>query len=160
MPVGVYNNITADSTPDLDGWGIDKYWGCQHWVKWHSLMVEKYGIKYANDTFLMEWEKQTFGASPGDCTTFNPAFIAYAKKYGFYQALFSGAAFLVYPLAVVSDVIIDAGKVIDNASNAAVNTTGLLKYLLPVAAIGLGLWAANEYIIKPMNFRKSLTKKA
>lgn len=162
MPTGTYT-ITADSTPDFDSWGYDKYWGCAHWTKWHSLMVEKYGIKYANDKFIEQWEQQTMFAAPADCTTFNQAFIAYAKKYGFYQALFSGIAVLTYPIAIVTDVLFDAGQVIDNATDTAVGVSDsfkdVMKYLVPIAVIGVSAWALNTYVIKPMNLRKRLKAK-
>ena len=117
-------------------------------------MTAEYGIKYANDKFLEYWEKQTFGAALGDCTTFNPAFIKYAKKYGFYQALFGGAALLVYPIAIATEVIFDAGQVITNTTGAISTTSKILKVVLPVALIGLGAWAGYTYLLKPLKTNK------
>jgi len=158
MPVGTFNNITADSTPVFDKWGYDTFWGCEHWVLWHSKMAEKYGIKHANDTFLLNWEQNTFGASVGDCTTFNPAFMAYAKKAGFYTALFSGIAFLTYPIAVVTDLVYDAGKIIDNAGNSIVNVSSMLRWLAPVLVVGAGIVAGiyvkNRFLPSPKRSAK------
>jgi hypothetical protein len=154
MPVGEFSNITADSVPVLDGWGWDRYWGCNHWIIWHGAMVEKYGLKYANDRFMLYWNQQGFGASPLDCTTFNPQFIAYTKKAGLYRAFFGGLALLAYPIGVATELILDAGQIVDDVAESAKVLGSMLKWLVPVAVFGLGYWAFKNYIPQPKKLQR------
>lgn len=128
--------ITADSTPDLDDWGWDDYWKIEDWMRWHSLMVKKFGIDKANQTFLLWWNKQTTGANPLDAKSFNTSFRTYAKKYKFLDALYGGASFLK-PFGAITDTISSGSDVVSNVGDAAKNTSNVLKWAVPVAVLSV-----------------------
>lgn len=51
--------ITADSVPELDGWGPDCYWEGKHWVEWFYALKNKYGLLNATTKFSQEWQKRS-----------------------------------------------------------------------------------------------------
>lgn len=124
--------ITADSTPVLDGWGWDDYWNCNDWITWHKAMKAAYGPEYANSNFLQHYHQGGFGASNYDCRTFNSAFKTYAKENGFYDGLFSGIGIIMQPVSG----IISVGS---NLGETVINTTSILKWLVPIALIALAV---------------------
>lgn len=154
MPVGVFNNITADSIPVLDTWGWNDYWSCRHWIKWHGAMVAKYGLKYANDKFMEYWDQQTFGSATADCRTFNSDFIAYTKKAGIYRALFDGIGLITYPMGIAAELIKDAGEIVENAADSAISLSSMLKWLVPIAVLGVGYLAFKTYMPQPKRLKQ------
>ena len=154
--------ITADSTPDLDDWGIDSYWSCEDWVAWHKELKKKFGLDEANRLFITEYHKGGFGASSFDCRSFNADFRKYAKENNFFNALYDGLAGLItQPLGAVKDVVSAASNTVSNvadaaeeavsdASKAADNIFNTIKWVLPVllvlAAIGASFYVYNRFI--------------
>lgn len=141
--------ITADSKPDLDEWGWDDYWTILHWIDWHKKMKAKYGLNEANKTFMYWWDQQTIGASILDARSFNTDFRNYAKKNGFFDALFGGASVLKV-IGAGSDVISGGSEVASSVVQAGVNVGKMLKWVVPTLLItalaGLGIYAYKQYL--------------
>lgn len=106
--------ITADSTPILDGWGWDDYWKTPEWRRWHELMVIRYGRKYANSQFLYWWDKQDSTANPKMWGKYDQNFLNYMNKYG------------IDISDPASSVVMGMGSIVKNTSKGA---TFITKYL-------------------------------
>lgn len=106
--------ITADSIPVLDKWGWDEHWEVPEWRRWHELMVQRYGRKYANSQFLYWWGKQDSTAGPYTRGKYDQNFVNYLDKYG----IDIGDA--------LSNVALSAGSVVKNTSRGL---TFITKYL-------------------------------
>lgn len=133
-----------DATPDLDGWGWDSFWSAQDWLTWHAAVKARDGLDVANARFLAAWNQQSFGASPLDARSFDSGFREYARANGFLSGLYGNGASIAQPLGLVSDVASASTQV-----GAGIQNTGtLLKWLLPVAVLGVvGVYAWP--ILKP-----------
>lgn len=138
-------NITANSVPDLDEWGLDDYWSCSDWINWHKAVAQAYGVQAANEKFLSEWNKQSFGAHALDCRSFNSAFREYTKSVGLHDALYDGAL-IAKPLGLTADTLTTvtntASDVVQGAGSAVSGLAGgigdfgkSLKYLIPIVLI-------------------------
>lgn len=135
-------NITADSTPVLDGWGWADYWSINDWIIWHKSMKSKYGQQEANRRFLAAWHTQDSDANPFNQRNFNSDFRKYARDNGFFDGLFSGMGFISKPIGWINDlftttdhVTAKAAGTIDNTVKGLENTGKIVKYALPIAAI-------------------------
>lgn len=145
-------NITADSVPDLDDWGIDDYWTCSDWTTWHTKMKDKFGKQVANQRFLAAWEQQTFGAHAIDCRSFNTAFRDYARANGFFDALYSGIGVIAQPIGVGTDLVSATGETISSIGKGVSRTAKVTSYILPaviiiVAAFGLA-WFYKKFVVQ------------
>lgn len=136
-------NITADSTPVLDGWGWADYWPIGTWVQWHGLMKAKYGQAEANRRFLEVWHTQDSDANPFNERSINAQFRQYARDNGFYDGLYTGGlGFVAKPLGWLTDLFTTADKVEANSNDALLNTSKgikssgkILKIAVPTAVI-------------------------
>lgn len=144
--------INADSTPDLDDWGWDDYWGPGEWIKWHAAMKKKYGRDEANYRLVKAYNEASMGAANYDWRTFNTDFKNYAKKEGFYNGLFEGIGAIAKPISTGVTVVDAAGNVVDSTTTGITRTAKILKWALPTAA-GLGLIALAGYAIS--QYRKA-----
>lgn len=125
--------ITADSTPNLDDWGWDDYWDAQDWMYWHSLMVDKYGLEWANRTFIQAYHSASFGADSYDWRTFNSDFRQYADENGFLDALYDGVlGVITQPIGGAIEIGENLGEGISNVSEGVKKSSELISYLLPL----------------------------
>jgi hypothetical protein len=149
-------SITADSKPVLDGWGWDSnYWSCDDWLSWHRLAAARYGVDKANQDFLTEWNKQTFGASTLDCRTINGSFREYIRSVGLLDALYDGAI-IAKPLGAASDVISSGSNVVSSVASGAENTINTIAKVAPiliVVVIAIALFLIGIYIYKKSNLK-------
>jgi len=74
--------ITADSEPDLDGWGFDSYWDASNWVYWFNRNQEKYGSSRAKEKWSYYANKHTVGAAFNDWKIWNPDWVEFLKLNG------------------------------------------------------------------------------
>lgn len=147
--------ITADSVPDLDEWGWDDWWTCDQWLQWHALREIAYGLTDANNTFVDYWNQQSMGAGALSCRTFNSNFRQYCESKGLLGRLYDGGE-IMQPVGSVLETAGDVGSAIGdtvtNLADAASNTSGTLKWLIPLILIlvlaGLGIWAYKKYNLK------------
>jgi len=73
-------NITADSLPDYDGFGWDKYWTCTDWMIWYSRLKDAHGAAEARLTWKTHWEQQDSTASPYMWCLYSDDFYAFIKE--------------------------------------------------------------------------------
>jgi hypothetical protein len=140
-----------DATPDLDDWGWDTYWTASDWLTWHAAMKSRYGLTYANKTFLSWWNKQTLGANPLDARSFNPTFRQYAKDNGFFAGLYDNAP-LAEPLGAATDLVTKASDGLDSAATA-------LKWAIPAAlVVVVAIWAGPSIIRGYKSIKAAATK--
>lgn len=132
--------ITADSIPQRDTWGWEPYWSCEEYMQWHKLNVQQYGADVANQKFVSAWsELDTFDHNYNWCK-YNREFTAYFKSYGIDVG------------NILSDIVTAGGNVVDSVTNvtqAASNTTQMLRWIIPVAVIAAliiaGMWAYKNF---------------
>lgn len=133
--------ITADSTPDFDNWGWDDYWNCNDWMNWHALNVQQYGLQIANQKFTQAWASQDIWMAPYNWCKYHSDFADYFSA----QGIDTGWLF--------SHLLVAAENVGDNVINVVTNTGKgvqmigtLIKYALPVAAVGAGAYGIYELV--------------
>lgn len=73
---------TWNIVPDYDQWGSDTWWDCNEWIAWHQRLKEHFGAERAKLIWDYAYAQGTYGASHGDCRTFNSAFRKYARAEG------------------------------------------------------------------------------
>jgi hypothetical protein len=135
--------ITASSKPVYDGWGPGAYWGCAEWMLWHQQQVKAYGQQTANQNFIQAWGAQDSFMGPYNWCKYNAEFANYFAKQGIETGwllsnLITGAQ------TVGTNVVTTA----TNVSSGVATTSNMVKYLLPFAAIGAGVWAFDKYVKK------------
>lgn len=139
----------ADSIPDLDDWGVDDYWKCEDWITWHGAVKSKYGKEKADRLFVEWWNKQSWGASPIDCRTFNTVFRNFLKKENLLDASYGGAS-IIKPLGAITDVLSSGSDIVSDTSKGVGNTAKTLKIVLPLIAItlfvGVSFWAYKKFV--------------
>lgn len=140
MPEGKNFTITADSQPILDGWGYDTYWGPNDWIDWHKKMVSKFGLDEANKRFITAYAEPGFAAASYDWRTFDSTFKEYAKKNGFYNALYTGLGGLIGKAAslgvtVVGTTTDTVSSVIENTGSTISSLSKMAKWVIPVVVI-------------------------
>jgi hypothetical protein len=136
--------ITAQSTPVYDGWGWADYWGCTEWQYWHQQLVKSHGRNEANARFKAAWDKQSGFANPYNWCKYNHQWINYFMSQGL--DLRSVISAIIVPISTgAADVAQGAGDVASNVSSGIVNTSTIVKYALPVAAIGLVGFLGYQY---------------
>lgn len=132
------------AVPVLDGWGWDNYWDISDWIAWHSAMNSALGNDEANRRFLVEWNKQGFGASPLSARTFDTEFKNYAERMGFADGLYRnayGANLILEPVADITSGIGEVSKGVSFAGSA-------LKYALPVVIVAAVAFVVYSYAKK------------
>lgn len=139
--------ITADSIPDLDGWGWDTYWGCNQWVQWHKANRQKYGLQQANDKFVRFWNQQGFGAHALGCRTIDSPFRKYVRRVGLWEAVWEGAEGLKLILQPAGQILQTGGAVGQGIGQGLEVTSQALKYIIPIVASGIIL-AGGMYLFR------------
>jgi hypothetical protein len=141
--------ITENSTPDMDDWGWDDYWSCEDWMAWHKIMKEKKGKQFADSTFLSWWNKLGSFAATYNCRSFNTAFRDYFRKENLLSALYSGIGIIAAPIGVGTDVAGAASDVIVGTAQGVGSVAKTLKYLVPILVLG-GVIYGGFYIYKQL----------
>ena len=116
--------IIADSKPNYDNWGWDDYWSCEDWIEWYAKLKEKYGKKEADVKFETAFNDRSFGGHEWTCLNFDEGFKAFMRKEG---GTTDPITKLFQSATTASVSVVDA----------AVTTTKMLKFVLPVALIGI-----------------------
>ena len=147
-----YETVNANSKPNHDGWFIDSYWECIDWINWHKAMVIAFGKDKADEIWVKEYDKSSWGAHEISCSTNNAEFKAYVKK----QELDKKSSILtrVYRAEKAINIITDPVKA---AAEAGSRTAKILAWAIPItvalAGIGLITFGYLKYI-KP-NLKKA-----
>ena len=85
MSVVDYDSTTIkwDSVPDLDAWGFDEYWGCEHWKAWYSALKSKYEKDLAIEKWNKSWASQNewVDYAPNNCK-YEESFMKWANTKG------------------------------------------------------------------------------
>lgn len=127
-----------DAMPPTTTFGIGTEWTCKQWMMWHAAMKKKNGKAAADAKWLTAWNDQNFFNTAYSWCKYDTTFNAWQKA----EAL--GVSNLV------ADTTVGATKIIQNTTNAGVNTANFLKYAIPVtlglAIVGGGWWAYNKFI--------------
>lgn len=143
MPEGTYT-ITADSQPDYDGWGYDKYWGAQHWMSWHAAMKLKYGKAEADNRFVNAWiGGQSYGAAQNDWLIFNSSFRAWANAENLREKM--NGSIIDSAANLVDNVATSAANAVENTGDATENLSKVLKWVVPI--LGVVIVVAVVYVL-------------
>ena len=142
------SNITADSTPDSDDWGWDKYWSATDWQIWFSRLKKKYGLKKAREKWSSAWEKETDDMWSGAHKyKLYPSFSKFMKDNGL-----EGSDAISDFAVGVQNVISGTGKTASNLSEGLTKGSQTLKIVLPivvlVALVGAGYYGYKTFINK------------
>ena len=128
--------ITAASSPVYhSGLPFAHYWGCGEWIAWHKALKAAYGLNRANEIFGEAWNEQSIWAGPYNWCKYQGEFTEYLKANGFDRVG-----------SVLSRTVVNTGQAVANLAEGVNATSQTLKIFLPIAVIGLGFWAYNEYI--------------
>jgi hypothetical protein len=115
---------------------VSDYWSAKTWINWHKAVVAKYGLDRANEVLVEWWEKAPFASPTIDFRSMDDTFIAYAKKSGFYEALFGGALGLVGKVAVLTNTTVETSKDIVSGAADLVESAGSVGSNLKWYALG------------------------
>ena len=182
----VKNRIAQPNT-SLSAKGEVK-WECADWMNFHKGLVRffmegrfKSRAKYpkaeatnkANEVFMQHWQRNAgFFSSLRNCG-YTSEFFTYFKAVGLTDVLSILQAVIVPTAKTVTDVTETvsttvsktsdaAGKAIVNAGDTIANTTGLAKYLIPIAlsavALGTGIYIYKNYVKGDKQVSIGLTK--
>lgn len=129
------------------------WWSAKTWVDWHKKVKEKYGQQRANEVLITWWEKAPFASPTTDFRSFDDAFRAYAKKEGFYDALFSGLGGLIGKTASAGNQVIEGAGNVVGATGDAVESLGEIsaflmknvKYVLLFVAIAAVIYFVLQF---------------
>lgn len=106
------------------------WWNAATWMRWHTQVMNKYGKDRANEVLIEWWNRSPLLSPTIDYRTFDKPFIAYAKKNGFYDALFTGVGGLLGKVAGAGVKTVDAaGNVVDGAGNIIEDSGKLAKFI-------------------------------
>lgn len=123
-------NITAQSQPDYDGWGIDDYWTCNDWMIWHSRLKAEYGLSTANEKWITAWNEQDVWESNYNWCKYNCDFAAFAQANNLpIRNIFS---------RLTCGVVDVGGNIADGFTTGA----KIVKVAIPLAVIGVGVFYA------------------
>lgn len=123
-------NITAQSQPDYDGWGIDDYWTCNDWMIWHSRLKAEYGLSTANEKWITAWNEQDVWESNYNWCKYNCDFAAFAQSNNLpIRNVFS---------KLTCGVVDVGGNIADGFTTGA----KIVKVAIPLAVIGVGVFYA------------------
>jgi len=136
--------IYWDTTPNTSADGRkDVSWSCNDWVNWHKKLTAKWGLDRANEVSQQWWDKLPF-YDKKKLTCF-----ADCGFYNYFRSAGGGWSSLIPQIFCTVDssggkLVENAGKTIDSAGNviantasAAANTMSALKWVLPVAVVGV-----------------------
>lgn len=147
MKASTGEEITENSTPNLDDWGWDKFWLPNDWINWHKVMKAKKGKAFADTTFLTWWNKQTMFANMFDARTFNMQFRTFLKNENLLDAV---SNVLTKPLGTATDLVSSGSNLGSNLGTGAEKTAKILGIVIPVAiviaALGLTMYAYKKFI--------------
>lgn len=128
--------ITADSEPDYDAWGIDEYWSCTDWIEWHKALAAKYGREQANSIWSQAWDKQGAWEHNYSWCKYNCDWSKYLLSQGIDASWLLPKAFC------------GLSNIVTNTIGVGENVTGAAKTVSKVVTVALiagGLyWGAKE----------------
>lgn len=139
------NTITAQSTPDYDGWGWDTYWSTTQWIVWHKRLVEEYGIEKANEIWSLAWGNQGTLDHPYNYYKYDSTFVQYFDSQGI-DVGWWGSKILTSTTTAVADTVEDVTNAVDNLSDGILSTSNVLKVAVPAALFGVGYYFYKNYI--------------
>lgn len=120
--------ISADSTPVLDGWGYDDYWGVPQWTIWVKANVKKYGKVTAKEKFAVEWNKQDAFASPYNWAKYDKAFHDFLMK----TIDTDISSILSSPAVALEEVVSDVSETASSTTGGLASTGKTVKYAMPI----------------------------
>lgn len=126
--------ITADSKPVYCVFGGSDCWTCLDLMDWHKAMVKAFGKTEANKRFVDSWTNDApFICKQYDCRSFDSSFRTYFKDAGILDNLYSGLGYIAKPFGFVTDTA-------SQGSDLFLNTLKVLKWVVPIALIGVAIW--------------------
>lgn len=146
-----------NSQPTVSFWWWGDQWTASDWMTWHRAMSAAFGRDVANRRFVAAWS-DAGDSAPLNARTFDSAFRAYAKANGFLDALYNGLGALAAPLGAALDGLgatTSIGTAAQSAGKGIENTGSAVKYLLPLAVLGIVAIYAAPYIAPA--FKKAKT---
>lgn len=145
--------ITADSKPVYDSFGWSDYWNCQDWMKWHQLLVAKYGDKKADEIWANAWLAGVskwgggYGTAEGttvvndgvpvECRSTNAIFKAYVNQRPVLKAaVFVGVGGFIGGLVSNGlSAVSSAGELVGDAGQGITKLAKMLRWVIPVVAV-------------------------
>lgn len=137
--------ITWQSKPDFDEWGFDTYWNATQWMEWLSALSAHYGQANGALEFYNAWMSRSgwfeaLGDVRADMVSLNGHFRDYVAQYTLpggtnLLAALEDTVELSGVMGAGTDVVNDAGEILDNVTDTLKNTTNTLTWLVPVAII-------------------------
>jgi hypothetical protein len=132
--------ITAESTPDYDGWGWDSYWSKEEWMQWHKALATQHGITQANSLWKEAWFSQGAWEHGFNWYKYDKEFAGYFKNQGI-DVGNTISNLLTTATSAIDKTVDSAGNIVKNTTNAASKLTGTAEWLLPtlLASAGVGI---------------------
>ena len=123
------NEITCDSTPVYDAWGWwSDFWVASDWITWHKKLKEDCGLSQdeANARIEQAWlDRGTFG---------HEWFFQFDSQFRDY---FEGQGI---DFSIFANIIYSVGKGTEDVVEGVGSTAKILKFAIPFAVIGIGLF--------------------
>lgn len=151
--MAVVFNINASSQPVYDAWGYGDYWQCEDWMKWYDELRKVYSSSESDYIWSKAWLDGVSSVSGGngtaaganyivdsvplDCRTFNTNFKSFLdKNTNLKSVVYSGIGGLIAkPLGLGTDVVNGVVTFGSNVVKTGVNTSEVLKYIIPVLIV-------------------------
>ena len=130
-------DLTADSIPDLDSWGMDEYWSGATFVEWHKMNVQKYGRQTANAKMLTVWEE--IASDPFGQFQYWNIYSSNFRNYFTSQGVDLDSLF--------SSVIMPVTDILSDTAETASKVSGFLKSAAPFVVGGALLWGFSTFVL-------------
>ena len=121
-------DITYQSEPDYDSFGIDDYWTCNDWMIWHTRLKAEYGLTTANEMWITAWDKQDSWESNYNWCKYNCDFYAFTKKNG------------IDVSHLLSRTICGVVNITDDVADGISGGAKVVKVAIPIAVIGVAIF--------------------
>lgn len=132
---------TWNIAPDYDAWGSDTWWDCNEWMQWHAQLKNHFGREIANQIWDYAFAKQGQFSGALDCRTFNTKFRQYVRAEGLNPYANAGALQIILnPSGSLLELLGGASDAIGGAGEGVGSLGKVLKYLVPVAILGAGIY--------------------
>lgn len=100
------------------------YWSAATWIAWHKAVMAKYGQQRANEVLIQWWNKAPIASPTTDFRTMDDDFINYAKKNGFYDALFGGILGIAGKTVALGTATVEGAKNVISGATDVIGTIG------------------------------------
>ncbi len=133
-------------------------WTCTDWITFFNKLEKKYGEEKAKQIWANFWilglsksaggkgdlragSGLAYDSVPLDCRSFNSDFRNFIEKYKLKDVVYKGLGVIAIPIGAGAEIV-------EDVAGAIGNTAKTLKFIMPVALIGLGvlafIWGYNK----------------